>query len=120
MKLETRGRANHLTLVASCLEALDRREEALPGYKEAMEINRRVVPPGHPDALRTQIGMARTLVTLGRYGDAELLLLEAADHCERSDAAHRWHWGTVVEELVRLYESSGATDQAAEWRARTL
>ncbi len=125
MKVDTRGTAGRLTLVASCLAALGQSEEALPGYEEAMEINRRVLPPGHPDALRPQIGMARTLVTLGRYDDAERLLLDAGEHCDRSDAARRWHWRIMCGESVRLYEAWDAAEpgqgydaRAAEWWAR--
>ncbi len=50
--------------VASCLESLDRSEEALPRYEEAIKINRRVLPPGHPEALRAQIGMLEESVRL--------------------------------------------------------
>ena len=125
MKVDTRSLAQSLTRVASCLAALGRAQEALPGYEEAMEINRRVLPPGHPEALRTQISMARTLVTLGCYDDAEPLLLDAAEHCDRSEAARRWHWRTVRAESVRLYEAwavaepgRGYDARAAEWRAK--
>ena len=125
MKVDTRSLAQRLTQVASCLAALGRAQEALPGYEEAMEINRRVLPPGHRQALRTQIDMARTLVTLGRYDDAEPLLLDAAEHCDRSEAARRWHWRTVCLESVRLYEAWSAAEpgqaydaRAAEWRAK--
>ena len=125
MKVDTRRTGRRRTLVASCLAALDRPEEALPEYEKAMEINRRVLPPGHPEALHTQIGMARTLVTLGRYDDAERLLLDAGEHCDRSDAARRWHWRIMCGESVRLYEAWDAAEpgqgydaRAAEWRAR--
>ena len=104
--------------VASCLESLDRSEEALPRYEEAIEINRRVLPPGHPEALRAQIGIARTLVTLGEYAQAEPLLRDAAEHCDRSEATRWWHWHTVLEESVRLYDAWDKPDEAAQWRAK--
>ena len=69
--------------------------------------------------------MARTLVTLGHYADAEPLLLDAAGHCDRSDVARWWHGRAVVEEALRLYEAwhavepeKGYDDEAAEWRAK--
>ena len=112
--------------MASCLESLGRSEEALPIYEEAIElIAQRLLPLGHPDALRPQIGMAHTLVTLGEYAKAEPLLFDAIEHCDRSDAARRWHGDTVVEEAVRLYEAWHAAEpdeghgvEVAEWRAK--
>ncbi len=99
--------------------------EALPRYEEAIQINRRVLPPGHPEALRAQVGMARTLVTLGEYAEAEPLLLDAAEHCDHLEATRWWHERTVLEESVRLYEAWHADEpdeghdvEAAEWRAK--
>ena len=79
---------------------------------------RRVLPTDHPDLLDPQIGLARTYVTLGRYADAEPLLREAAEQCERSEASRRWHGRTVMEELIRLYDEWGNPDKAADWRAK--
>ena len=111
--------------MASCLERLDQSGEALPRYEEAMELNDRFLPPSHPQTVGSQIGMAWTLVTLGRDIDAELLLLDAVEQCERSEASRRWHGRTVLEELIRLYEVWHAAEpneehnlKAAEWREK--
>ncbi|MHC5114710.1 MAG: tetratricopeptide repeat protein [Planctomycetota bacterium] len=125
LQVDNRDVAGDLSGVASCLESLGRSEEALPRYEEAIHVYRRLLPPGHSEALRPQIGMARTLVSLGRYADAEPLLLDAAEHCARSDASRWWHERTVIEESARLYAAwhaaapdEGHDTKAAEWRAK--
>ena len=86
---------------------------------------RRVLPLDHPYTLYPRIGLAGTLVTLGRYAEAEPLLRDAADQCDRSEPSRRKHWKTLVEESVRLYDAWSAAEpdkgydaKVAEWRAK--
>jgi tetratricopeptide (TPR) repeat protein len=116
---------DYLVARASCLESLGRPEEALDTYEEALAINDRLLPPSHPLAIGCRIGMARTLVTLGDHAEAEPLLIDAAEGCERSDVARWWHGRAVAEETVRLYEAWHAAEpgqaydaEADEWRAK--
>ena len=58
------------------------------------------------------------------YAEAEPLLLDAAEHCDRSEATRWWHWCSVLEESVWLYDAWHADEpdeghdvEAAEWRA---
>ena len=114
-----------LNNVATCLDNLGRSAEALPKFEAALEMYRRVLPAGHPQTLYPQIGLARTLVSLGRHAVAEPLLLDAAEQCERSEASRRMHRESALETLSELYDAWLAAEpdkrydqKAAEWRAK--
>ncbi len=111
--------------LAVCLRSLDLPSKALPRFEVALDIFRRNLPAGHLRILYPQIGKAGTLAMIGRFADAERLLLDAAEQCDRSDACHRTHWRSVVEESIRLYDAwhaaapeKGFDVKSAEWREK--
>lgn len=123
--------ANSLNNVASSLISLGRSEEALPKYEAALQMLRRVLPPGHPHTLYPQLGLARTLISLECYTEAEPLLLDAAEQCAASEAARRMHWRSVAQVMTELYDAWAAAEpqalatdgmpvpqKATEWRAK--
>ncbi len=117
--------ANNLNNVAACLQSLNRSAEALPKYEASLEMHRRVLPTDHPYTLYPQIGLARVLVSLGRHNDAEPLLLDAAEQCERSEGSRRLHQQSVLTELFRLYDAwhtaeadKGYDAKAAAYRSK--
>ncbi len=123
--------ATGLNNVAACLRSLGRPAEALPKFEASPEMYRRVLPPGHPDTLYPQVGMAHTLIDLMRFTEADPLLLDAAEQCEKSAQARQIAWPKVLDYAVKLYESWHAAepgavaadgtpvaDKSAQWRAK--
>jgi hypothetical protein len=104
---------------------LGRYDDALPAFKAALDIYRRKLPTGDPSILISQLSLAKTLLALGRHGDAESLWLEAAEQCEQSQRSREQHWPTVLQGLVELYDSWHAAEpekgydaKASEWQAK--
>ena len=59
------------------------------------------------------------LVGLGRFSEAEPLLLEAYPVLERrANGRPRLFWIAALESIIQLYEAWGKPDRAAEWRAK--
>jgi tetratricopeptide (TPR) repeat protein len=105
------------------LNSQGRSSEALPKYEAALAMARRVGPAGNSSMLHAQIGLASTLVALGRFAEAEPLLIDSAEHCERSEDSRQRCWQGVLETSVKLYDAWHAAEpdkgydaQAAEWR----
>jgi tetratricopeptide (TPR) repeat protein len=117
--------AASLSNIARCQRSVGRIEESLPFYQASLEMMQRLMPIGHPDTLHPQLGLAAAFVSLGRYGDAEPLLLDAAEWCERSEECGRTHARSVLACLTQLYDawhvaepSQGYEIEAAEWRSK--
>ena len=53
--------------------------EAEKLFRGTLDIQRRVLGPGHPEMLRSMPMLAFTLIQEGRYADAEKLLREVLD-----------------------------------------
>ena len=67
----------------------------------------------------------RRTFSLGRHAEAESLLLDAAEQCDRSEAKRGMHWRSVLKTLPNLYDAWHAAEpgkgydaKAAEWRAK--
>ena len=86
-------------------------EKAEPLLREASELRVRALPAGHPGIVEIQSLLGGCLVRLGRFDEAEKLLLE----CHASVAGGPRVAG-VLEGLVALYESWGRSDQAESYR----
>ncbi len=98
---------------------------AEPLYGEALAQYREFLGDEHQQTQYPRIGLARTLVGLERFSEAEALLQDAAERCERSEIGRRLHWKAVLLTSIRLYEDwhaaepdAGHDAQAAEWRAK--
>jgi serine/threonine protein kinase/tetratricopeptide (TPR) repeat protein len=117
--------ARGLNNLGNCLRSLGRNEEALAKYQAALDLCRKLLEPGHPNTLFPQIGLARSMVALRRYSDAELLLTDAVEQCGRSDICRQSHWPSVLAASADLYnawhtaESDNGYDvKAAQWREK--
>jgi hypothetical protein len=113
--------------------------DAVPKHEQALAMHCRVLPPANAVPADR---LANALITLERYAEAELLLLDAAKQCEGNESSRRMHWEKVLNALVDLYEGWHAAEmvgkahptaepedeadhgrdaratRAAEWRAR--
>jgi tetratricopeptide (TPR) repeat protein len=76
--------ARNLNSVAGCLQALGRSGEALPLYRQALEMCQRLYGnQDHPDVAATLNNLAGCLQALGRSGEALSLYRQALEMCRR-------------------------------------
>jgi Tetratricopeptide repeat len=72
----------------------------------------------HPDVALTQTRLASMYQALGRYEDAERLLLPAYRAYQATlGETHEITQG-IIKQLVELYDAWGKRDSVEEWRAR--
>ena len=62
--------------------------------------------------------LGQTLGELGKYDEAERLLLAAYEGVHENPAAAASSRARCLERIVHLYEARGMTDEAASWRAK--
>jgi tetratricopeptide (TPR) repeat protein len=72
------------------------------------------------DIARTMIALGECLVRMGRYADAEPLLLESLSTFESLPDETDNLALTALESIIQLYEEWGKEDQAVEWRTRLV
>ena len=68
-----------LNTLGSSLQAWGDYRDAEPLYREALDLRRAVLPPGHPDIATSLNNLAGLLAATGRYTEAEPLYREALD-----------------------------------------
>lgn len=114
-----------LSNIGVCLKELDRHDAALASLSDSKEMFQRALPEDHPNILHPQVESAKLLIDLGKFIEAESTLLAAIDVCERSEANKRAHHGSVIKQLIRLYElwdaaepDSGHKERGATWIAQ--
>jgi serine/threonine protein kinase/tetratricopeptide (TPR) repeat protein len=93
--------------------------------REAMEIDRRALPAGNRNRIKASRALGATLSDLGRYEEAEALLLAAYDERQTepleppgmsSVAGTR----ETIERLIELYDRWQKPQQATLWRSKLL
>lgn len=106
-----------LSGLGAALLKLGRPAEAEPYLREAYEL-RIAAAPGQLTTGMTASDFGACLLELGRFAEAE----PALRHAYEALLAHRGAQGRgtleVARNLVRLYEATGAAEQAAEWSAK--
>jgi tetratricopeptide (TPR) repeat protein len=92
-------------------------EEAEPLLGEALEIRRRSLPKvdWHTPATESLVGGCWTV--LGRYADAEPLVLGSYQMLATAPGAPAKVLQQARDRIVKLYETWGMLDKAAAWRA---
>lgn len=131
-------RAAALTNLADILKSLDRSAEALPLDREAFDLTRAALGPGHPETLGAMIGLADALLATGAAAEARPLLVEAlrlqaatlgSDHPARlqplfllgvaeGEAGDRAAALTALHEAARIADASLPSDHLARIGAR--
>jgi non-specific serine/threonine protein kinase/serine/threonine-protein kinase len=102
------------------LGLMGRGEEALPCIEEAMAAAGRALGPEHwfGPAIRSTYG--RTLLGLGRYADAEREMLASLAGLRRTLGDDHWRTKKLCGNLAELYDATGDSRQAEEYRARAV
>ena len=81
-------------------------------------MRRKLLREGHPTIATSLSGLAVCLTRMGRYADAEELLLEAHQILDAALGEQHDHTQTNISRLVELYEAWDEPAKAAEFRAR--
>jgi len=91
---------------------------ALAHLREALTIGNERLGGQHTDVLVVRRKLGNCLGRMGRYDEAETELLATLAAFRESPDAGVERTTQTIEELVRLYQSWGKREKAAEWRAK--
>jgi tetratricopeptide (TPR) repeat protein len=108
------------TLVDFGVVLLERRQllEAEPRFRRALELERSHRPAGHVDVIRSQRYLGNTLAHLGRFAEAEPLLLDAHRQLVAGWGATNRYTVAAAGDLERFYRRWGKPALAASFRSR--
>ena len=90
----------------------------LAHLREALTIGNERLGGQHTDVLVVRRKLGNCLGRMGRYDEAETELLATLAAFRESPDAGVERTTQTIEELVRLYQSWGKREKAAEWRAK--
>ena len=109
---------NVLLAYADLMLSLERPADALPLLERALEMGLRLAPGESLAHLETRATIGHCLARLGRFAEAEPLLVESyaamLEHLEPGAPLAR----TTLADVIALYGDWGKPDEAALWRAR--
>lgn len=111
--------ARALYLWADILMNLDDPRGAEPLLRESLELRQAALPEGDPSIAITQGALGECLTVLGRYEEAELLLLESCSRLAPQEGEANDQARSALDRIIALYEAWEKPEQAAEWRARS-
>ncbi|MGE3166679.1 MAG: tetratricopeptide repeat protein [Planctomycetota bacterium] len=101
---------------AGLLRKMGRNEEAASLFPDIVAGMRRAQPSGSPLAAIYERFQGLTLMDLGRYSEAEPLLLGAYQTFEQALGKAHQRTQTARESLIELYQAWGKPDEAERWR----
>jgi serine/threonine protein kinase/tetratricopeptide (TPR) repeat protein len=108
--------ATSLNSLADMLLRAGRATEAEPLFRDAMEIQRKSFPEQHWEIAQTKSYLGGALMALRRHEEAERLLLEAQRDVQKHFDVKHPIAITNTQRLVTLYESTGRSAKAADYR----
>ncbi|MCH8806590.1 MAG: serine/threonine protein kinase [Planctomycetes bacterium] len=91
---------------------------ALPHYRRALALRRERLPAGHWKTANTQLGLGSCLVGLGRFEEAEALLVEAYEKMRVALGTRHGRTTGALQKVIELYVAWNKPDRADEWRAK--
>ncbi len=103
--------------VADVLEAKGDLAGAERYYRDALDVLTKALPATHWRLGSVRAGYGSCLTKMGRYPEAEALLLTAHDGLKASVGEKNTRTRKAVESLVALYEAWGRPDDATRYRA---
>ncbi len=113
--------------LATVMEDLGRYDEAVPLYRETLDLYRQVLGPQHPDTLVSIGNLASVLERQSRYGEAEPLYREALDLCRQVLGAKHPTTLTSLNGLAQVLQRQGRYAEAEplyretlDWSRKTL
>ncbi len=116
------GEDNRLTLIglnnlASLTVELDRPREAEVLYVELLRIAAKSLPSGHWMVFIFQRNHAECLAALGRFDEAEPLLLGSFEDLTAVLGAAHQHTRKTLDSIIEFYEAWDKREKVAKWRA---
>jgi len=99
-------------------ERRGRPEKAVAEFRHAIEAARTVLGRGEPYRLELEADLGGALARLGRYGEAEELLLQSHAGLERALGRDHAVTTRVAGSVAALYEQWGKPEQARAWERR--
>jgi serine/threonine-protein kinase len=107
------------TLVKYSRMLMDRgdAETAEPMLREALTIRRKKLDPGAWEIADSESALGGCLVTLGRFAEAESLLIQGYQTLEASRGHEDHLTQTAIQHLIKLYRAWGKPEQAARYEA---
>ena len=112
------GLANCLNDLSLVLHQSGKHEEAEEALLEAIRIRREALGDEHSETVQSIGNLAGLYFHLERYEEAEPLLVEVGEWIERHPDAPESIRQQMLTMLVKVYETPGRPQQAAEWRAK--
>ena len=103
--------------LASILRASGNTARALPVYQEALALYEKLFSPDHPNVSVLRSNTAGCLTELGRYDEAEALLLQSYEVLMQTHGAGNRLTQSTIRYLVSLYEAWQKPAQAQTYRA---
>ena len=103
---------NHYATILSKTE----KQEALALFEEALAIRRRFLKPNDWWLVVSVSKLGAHFLSLGRYADAEPLLIEAFDKLRKLKGPRDPNTVQTLRRLVRLYEQWGKAEEALRFR----
>jgi serine/threonine protein kinase len=110
--------ADALTVLADFLLRERRPDEAELPAREAVELGRKLFGEGHWQTALAENVLGAALLDLGRYSEAEPLLLSSLGILQLHTSARSGLGRQALERVVRLYQAWGKPKQADEWKQR--
>ncbi len=102
--------------LAWLLRQRGRFDEACAAYVELLQLAGAALSPDDWQLALFRAGLGGCLLSMKRYEDAELVLLQACFDLERLLGPAHQHARTARTRLVELYTAWGRSEQAASWR----
>ncbi|MCP4246449.1 MAG: serine/threonine protein kinase [bacterium] len=111
--------ARALHLLADILMNRGDLQAAEPLLRESLERRQAALPESDPSIAVTEGALGECLTALGRYEEAEALLLESYSRLAPQEGEENDEARQACERIAALYEAWGEPERAAEWRARS-
>jgi tetratricopeptide (TPR) repeat protein len=105
-----------LTQLAHALHMNGKLEEAESSFRAGLEIVAATLPENHAALVLTHTRFGALLVTLGRFAEAEPMLLRSYEILQSRQGPHHAQTREAAAALAQLYESVDRLDHAARYR----
>ena len=112
--------ATSLNNVAAVLDSLGKATEALPLYREALEMRKRLFPGDHPDVAQSLNNVAVVLGSLGRASEALPLLRRALEMRRRLSSGDHPDVALSLNNVAVVLDSLGKASEALPLVERAL
>jgi tetratricopeptide (TPR) repeat protein/class 3 adenylate cyclase len=120
LEIDDSDRATALTNMASLYYDSGRDAEAIPLYRQVLEIRERTLGPEHPEISVSLNNLASVYATMGEYEEAESLYLRSLAIREQALGPDHPRVGNALHNLASLYHRQGRLREAEHLYDRAL